>query len=151
MDPIRVCEVVRTVAAPPIFVKCGGVVLRVVVCGVVLVVCCVVLFLLCVCVCDLFLFTLHPTANPLFTPPSLHLLVVPCVVMFLLCVCVCDLFVFTTDPTANPLFISPSSHDPYKPSIYTALSTRPLQTLYSHRSLHRQFIYKRDTSTRTGS
>jgi len=33
-----------------------GVVLRVVVCGVVLVVCCVVLFLSCVCVCDLFLF-----------------------------------------------------------------------------------------------
>jgi len=34
----------------------GGVVLRVVVCGVLLVVTCVVLFVLCVCVCDLFLF-----------------------------------------------------------------------------------------------
>jgi len=33
----------------------GGVVLRVVVCGIVLVVSCGVLFLLCVCVCDLFL------------------------------------------------------------------------------------------------
>ena len=41
-----------------IVVKCGGVVLRVVVCGVVLVVLCVVLFVayLRVCVCDLFLF-----------------------------------------------------------------------------------------------
>ena len=39
-----------------IVVKSGGVVLRVVVCGVVLVVSRVVLFLLCVCVYDLFLF-----------------------------------------------------------------------------------------------
>jgi len=62
--PTRVLEVVRTVAAPPsIVVKCGGVVLRVVVCGVVLVVSCVVLCLLCVCVGDLFIF-LHL----LFTP-----------------------------------------------------------------------------------
>jgi len=55
--PTRVWEVVRTVAEPPsIVVKCGGVVLRVVVCGVVLVVPCVAFFLLCVCVCDLFRF-----------------------------------------------------------------------------------------------
>ena len=49
---------IHTVAAPPpIVVKCGGVgVLRMFVCGVVLVVSCVVLFVLCVCVCDLFLF-----------------------------------------------------------------------------------------------
>ena len=52
---------------PSIIVKCRAVVLRVVLCGVVLVVSCVVmlwccsrrvaLFLLCVCVCDLFLFS----------------------------------------------------------------------------------------------
>ena len=55
--PTRVWEVVRTVAAPPsIVVKCVGVVLRVVVCGVVLVVSRVMLFLLCVCVCDLLIF-----------------------------------------------------------------------------------------------
>jgi len=42
-------------------VKCGVVVLRVVVCGVVLVVSCGVLFLLRVCVCDPFLF-LHACA-----------------------------------------------------------------------------------------
>jgi len=42
--PTRVWEVVRTVAAPPsIIVKCGGVFLRVVVCGGVLVVSCRVL------------------------------------------------------------------------------------------------------------
>jgi len=51
--PILSCS--RSVAAlPSIVVKCGGVVLRVVVCGVVLVLSCVVLFLLCVCVCDCF-------------------------------------------------------------------------------------------------
>ena len=45
---------VRTVAAPPsIVVKCGGVVLRVAVCSVVLVVCCVVLCVLVVCLCVL--------------------------------------------------------------------------------------------------
>jgi len=45
----------RTVAAPPsIVVRCGGVVLRVVLCGVILVVSCVVLFLVCVCVCVCF-------------------------------------------------------------------------------------------------
>ena len=38
---------------PSIVAKCGGVVLRVVVCGVVLVLSCVVLFLLGVCMCDL--------------------------------------------------------------------------------------------------
>jgi len=48
--PTRVWEVVRTVAAPPsIVVKCGGVVLRVIVCGVVLVVSCVVLLWCCSC------------------------------------------------------------------------------------------------------
>jgi len=84
--PTRVWEVVRTAAAPPsILVKCGVMVLRVVVCGVVLVVscrvscgvwcwgyacgrvwccscrvvCCVVLFLLCACMCDLFLCSHH--------------------------------------------------------------------------------------------
>jgi len=36
-------------------VNCGVVVLRVVICGVVLVVSCVVMFVLCACVCDLFL------------------------------------------------------------------------------------------------
>ena len=62
--PLYSQEAVRTVAAPPsIVVKCG-VVLRVVVCGVVLVVSCVVLFLLCVCVCDLFFF-LHPYIHTL--------------------------------------------------------------------------------------
>jgi len=46
--PTRVWEVVRTVAAPPsIVVKCGGVVLLVVFCGVFLVVPCVV----CCCSC----------------------------------------------------------------------------------------------------
>ena len=40
---------------PSIVVKCGGVVLHLVVCGVVFDVSCVVLFLICVCVCDLFL------------------------------------------------------------------------------------------------
>jgi len=55
---------VRTVAAPPsIVVKCGGVVPRMVVLGVVLVVSCVVLFLLCVCACGQFLF-LH-NSSPL--------------------------------------------------------------------------------------
>jgi len=44
-----------------IVVKCEGVVLRVVVCGVVLVVSCVVLFLLCFCVCDLFVFLQNRT------------------------------------------------------------------------------------------
>ena len=79
----RVWEVVRTVAALPlIVVKCGGVVLRVVlrvvICGVVLVVSCVVcrvvLFLLCVCVCGLFLFleaTVNSTSSSLArSPPS---------------------------------------------------------------------------------
>jgi len=65
----QVWEVIRTVVAPPsIVVKCGEVVLRVVVCGGVLVVSCVVLLccscrvvccvvlVVCLCVCDLFLF-----------------------------------------------------------------------------------------------
>jgi len=53
MNGLRLTRVwvVRTAAAPPsIVVKYGGVVLRVVVCGVVLVVSFAVLFLLCVCV-----------------------------------------------------------------------------------------------------
>jgi len=55
--PCLCSQAALKIAAPPsIVVKCGGVVLRVVVCGVVLVVSCVVSFLLCVCVCDLFLF-----------------------------------------------------------------------------------------------
>jgi len=57
--------VVRTVAAPAsIVVKCeGGVVLRVVLCGVVLVVCCVLLFFLCVCISGLFLFIRKRTVH----------------------------------------------------------------------------------------
>ena len=53
--------------------KCGGVILRVVVCGFVLVVSCVVLFLLCVCVCDLFCFLHLPFTPPIHTSHS-HLM-----------------------------------------------------------------------------
>jgi len=63
---ILLYKVIRTVAAPPsIVVKCGGVVLRVVVCGVVLVMSC--LRCCSCCVCDLFLssrINAHLSARP---------------------------------------------------------------------------------------
>jgi len=66
--PTRVREAVRTVAAPPlIVVKCGRVVLHVVVCRLVLVVSCVVSVLLCVCVCDLLLFYLCMVYTNVYT------------------------------------------------------------------------------------
>jgi len=67
--PTLVWEVVRTVAAPPsIVVKCGGVVvLRVVVCGVVLVVSCVVWCCSCCVFVCVTCFFLQDTKKPAFS------------------------------------------------------------------------------------
>ena len=72
-----------------------GEVLRVVVCGVVLVVCCVVLFLSCVCVCGLFLFLevlgTDATAASSKKDPAVFALVsvYVCVSIYLYTICVC--------------------------------------------------------------
>ena len=104
-------EVVRTVAAPPsIVVRCGGAVLRVVVCGVVLVVSCVVVVWCCSC------------------------RVVCCVVvvLFLLChvvCCSCCMSVCVTCLSSHPypppvLFAgaSPPVFTPYPPPVFTPYS-----------------------------